>query len=182
VNRRARDRVTHRKEEKGVVEAKGWTMDEAAKERAIRQVEQYAHATRADQVFLVVPERPSSWKAPNVVSIEGPVQHLQEGMGEPEHAQKKAPGHRRIVIRKSATSATTVFAAMPFASESDDVFLVSMAAAAERDGVTCVRVDHETFEGDIVAYIKKQIDRCLVRLCVRREAARSPWAERSPPL
>jgi len=51
----------------------------------------------------------------------------------------------------------TVFAAMPFASEYDDVFFVAMAFAAEQTGTTAKRVDREPFEGDVVDKICQMI-------------------------
>jgi hypothetical protein len=142
-----------------VVEAKGWAMDDAVKARALRQVRRYAEATQADEVFLVVPKLAASWDLPNVVSPKALLARLTSdlqagGAGEP----KVKP--RRLLFKRVAKARATVFAAMPFATEFDDVFLVSMAAAAKKNGVTCVRVDREAFEGDVVAHIKKQIDRC----------------------
>jgi hypothetical protein len=52
----------------------------------------------------------------------------------------------------------TIFAAMPFAEEYDDVFFVAMVTAAKKVGASAKRVDREPFEGDIVERIRKLID------------------------
>ena len=46
---------------------------------------------------------------------------------------------------------------MPFAAKYDDVFYLAMAYAAEKNGVTCKRVDREEFQGNIVDEVKKLI-------------------------
>jgi hypothetical protein len=51
----------------------------------------------------------------------------------------------------------TIFAAMPFAPEYDDVFFVAMAFAAEQVNAVCRRVDQDNFSGDIVSRIEELI-------------------------
>ena len=51
----------------------------------------------------------------------------------------------------------TIFAAMPFAGEYDDVYWVAMTAAAQAVGAACLRVDKEEYEGDIAAKIRDLI-------------------------
>ena len=55
-----------------------------------------------------------------------------------------------------------VFAAMPFAEEFDDVFVIGIAGAAERTRTTAYRVDHDNYSGDVVAKIKEEIRRSAV--------------------
>jgi hypothetical protein len=49
----------------------------------------------------------------------------------------------------------TVFAAMPFAPHYEDTFFLGMVPAAETVKATCVRVDQEKFQGDIVTEISR---------------------------
>ena len=46
---------------------------------------------------------------------------------------------------------------MPFNEEFDDVYFVAMSGAAVSAGATCIRIDKEYFQGDIVQELKQDI-------------------------
>jgi hypothetical protein len=64
-------------------------------------------------------------------------------------------------VREDARPAGfTVFAAMPFDPDYDDVFFVAIRAAVRRVGGTAVRVDRLMHGGDAVAATHEQLRRC----------------------
>jgi len=136
-----------------LIEAKGWSGDAAHIERAKRQADLFRAATGADVALVVLSKGPQADVADGVVGLDQlPVwlsnfadRNGSEPTGKPQEST-------------STASPFSVFAAMPFSSAYDDVFFVAMSHAAAAVGATCVRVDHEDFEGDIVAEIRKRIE------------------------
>jgi nucleoside 2-deoxyribosyltransferase len=58
--------------------------------------------------------------------------------------------------------ARTVFAAMPFAAEYEDVYFVAMVDAARAVGAACRRLDREDYAGDVVLKLTSLIGGCDV--------------------
>lgn len=56
--------------------------------------------------------------------------------------------------------AKTVFAAMPFAAEYEDVYFVAMVDAARAVGAACRRLDREDYAGDVVKKLSELIHGC----------------------
>jgi nucleoside 2-deoxyribosyltransferase len=56
--------------------------------------------------------------------------------------------------------ARTVFAAMPFAAEYEDVYFVAMVDAARAVGAACRRLDREDYAGDVVQKLTTLIGEC----------------------
>ena len=53
--------------------------------------------------------------------------------------------------------AKTIFAAMPFAAEFEDVYFVAMVEAAKLVGAACRRLDREDYTGDIISKLTQMI-------------------------
>lgn len=135
-----------------VIEVKGWRADGPHIERARRQVEGYKVATGADAALVVLGELPSDQSSEGVVGVD----RLHEWLAQPHRSGVPDGGDAREAPSPQSP-VFSVFAAMPFSSAYDDVYLVAMSYAAGAVGATCVRIDKEDFEGDIVSEIQKRI-------------------------
>lgn len=87
-------------------------------------------------------------------------------VGEPSTSGRsqvvKAPPSKRvrrsgIAIRPQQPNPRRIFAAMPFSSDYDDVYMVAMTSAAEAVNAVCERVDHQAYSGDVVERLKATI-------------------------
>jgi hypothetical protein len=136
-----------------VIEAKTWAADAHHLERARRQADGYRIATGAEAALVVLPVAPSAGTPSGVLGVSQLASWLQY-FG---HDTGKAPPDKTPTVPAASSTPFTVFAAMPFSSAYDDVYLVAMSYAAEQIGATCVRVDHEDFTGDIVTEIRRLI-------------------------
>jgi len=161
-----------------VLEAKDWGSDRQDIERAVRQARLYQAATGADGAFVILPDIVEGNPRRGFLALHE-VAHWAAG----DWSISRASGiqkQRRVKTRKrmggkaappqSRSRPTTVFAAMPFSREYDDVFFVSMAFAAESVGATCKRVDKEDFEGDIVEEIRRLIRESIAVIADLSEA------------
>jgi hypothetical protein len=138
------------KDERVIVELKGWDSRGGNTARAWDQVEAYEEATGADHAFLVVKGLERNFKNKGVVNPDGLVPALCE-LFKKTRKRKKKYGPRSSKLRG------VIFAAMPFSREYDDTFFVAMVHAAKKVNAICRRVDTEEFPGDIVEKIKKMI-------------------------
>ena len=137
-----------------VVEAKRWMPDQAHIQRAKKQVEQYKQATDADAAFIVMSGLERGNPSEGIFTLDELAEELTvPGKGD---AGKRSANLFRFETSLGARG-KTIFAAMPFASTYDDVYFVAMAHAANAVGATCVRVDREDFEGDVLEEIKREI-------------------------
>lgn len=136
-----------------VIETKAWPSGGGHTARALEQVERYRRATKADHVFVVLEELGRNFKDRGVVDKDTLLEALQEFF------EKTASRSRRGRKGRAARAAEqrTIFAAMPFAREYDDTYLVAMAYAAEQVGAACQRVDRTEFTGDVVEEVRRQI-------------------------
>jgi len=144
-----------------IVEAKSWPFDGDTMKRALDQVERYKEATGIESVLLVL-------GAGGEVGGAGVV--APEGLLDAVRNEFRKPAARRERAKPLHVPRKTVFAAMPFSAEYDDVFFVAMAYAAEKNGSTCVRVDREEFSGEVVDKIRTLIRESTAVICDLSEA------------
>lgn len=133
-----------------VLEAKA-TRDPGLAEavRARDQARRIQELTGADGAFTVF----AGFEGSADLGVVGLAQ-LAEVLGaeQPETAPT-----RRVERRRRVAPTRTIFAAMPFAREYEDVFWIAMAGAAAAVGAGCTRVDEEEFTGDVVDEIQRLI-------------------------
>jgi hypothetical protein len=145
-----------------IVEAKSWSADTGTLRRAIDQMNRYRSATGVDSVLMVLGDSGELPGGSGIVAVDGLVDAIQSELLRPvaEAARPKPVSVPR----------QTIFAAMPFSGEYDDVFFVAMAYAAEKNGATCVRVDKEEFSGDVIDKIRSLIRQSSAIICDLSEA------------
>lgn len=147
-----------------IFEIKQWAPDAAHIERAAHQSTLFTKAAKVDRTFIVLKDLKTSAPERGVLRPADILRFVGDGPT-PRKAPRPTPHAKTRAVRmgrpgvalRSARRANTVFAAMPFAAEFDDVHLVAMVGAAKAAGVTCKRVDREDYEGDIVKEIKRLI-------------------------
>jgi hypothetical protein len=146
-----------------ILETKRWRGDKAHIARASQQARLYRKVTKAADAFVIVPSLRRSRPAKGVLS-SGDLETFILRKAWPStkrrtkgKTSKKKTTKKKLSGTRRAASKRTVFAAMPFAAEFDDVFFIAMAHAAKAAGTTCIRVDREDFEGDIVTEIERKI-------------------------
>jgi len=132
-----------------IVEAKAWEKTPGFTIRAAQQAKLYQSQTPADSAFVVVKELDRSRPSTGVVTLEDLVPTLRKEFEKGEPTAKK--------LQPLEPSGKSVFAAMPFSADYEDVYFVAMAHAAQSVGAVCERVDHAEFAGNIVEEIKKMI-------------------------
>lgn len=132
-----------------VIEAKSWRADKNSLDRAKHQARLYQTAVGANSAFIVVEGLKNSRPGEGVVTIEGLVPALRQAILKPNNRGQPP---------KVTSSKKTVFAAMPFSADYEDVFFVAMVNAASRAGAVCKRVDKEDFVDDVVQKIEQMID------------------------
>jgi hypothetical protein len=142
---------------KVVVEIKGWAADSTHIERAKRQVELYKKALGADAGIVVLPYLGTSFPNEGVFSVQE-LGRLTTALALLMQSSKAQPAG---AVRTGGPSERTVFAAMPFAPEFDDVFFVAMTYAAQSVDAVCKRIDKEDFSGDIVSELKALIEKSV---------------------
>jgi hypothetical protein len=143
-----------------VIEAKGWSGDREHLERAQRQAEAYKTATAVEAALVVLAEAPPADAPGGVIGLHHLASWLQyfgHVLDEDEEEEGLDSTREGVEYTIRSESPYTVFAAMPFSAQYDDVYLVAMSYAAEQVGAACVRVDHEEFSGDIVSEIRRLI-------------------------
>lgn len=136
-----------------VIEAKSWPKRPGFKADAAEQAKLLKQAVGADSAILVLDNLDRSSLEDGVVTVA----KLPEAV----HSALKQPRQRKKPMRPSKKPKRTVFAAMPFSVEYEDVFYVAMVPAADAVGAVCRRVDLEDFEGDVVEEIRRLIRRSV---------------------
>jgi hypothetical protein len=119
--------------------------------RAIEQAERYREATGSDYAYVVLEGLKRSIPSEGLVAEQDLIRFLTE-----------KPRRGRILPREKKIEPAhdrqrTIFAAMPFDPEFDDVFFVAIAEAAKALSAVAIREDKEEFVGDIVEQIKQDI-------------------------
>lgn len=141
-----------------LIEAKLWKPTPETIERAAGQASSYQKLTGATRVFIVLPELKTDQLRQGVVGLNDLLTVLLAQPAEASKPVKKGPA---TGAKKKATPKPkrTIFAAMPFAADYDDVFFVAMAPAAKDLNATCIRIDKEEFVGDIPSRIRQDIQK-----------------------
>ena len=129
--------------------------------RLRHQASLYETALGADRAFFVVDSPESPTDVPAVVTPDQIAAKVKEAL-----AQHKPPKNRLVLTETEAT----VFAAMPFAAEYDDVFLVAMTDAARAVNAKCYRVDKEDFTGEVIEHIRDSIEKSIAVIVDLSEA------------
>lgn len=133
-----------------IVEAKQWDFP-GFTAQASRQAELYQEAVKADGMFVVIPALKRNMPSKGVVTLDGLIPALQDEMRMTSKTQSQS--HEPKTVERS------VFAAMPFAPQYEDVFFLAMRYAAEQVNAVCDRVDRREFQGSIVDEINRLIKR-----------------------
>ena len=133
-----------------IVEAKQWDFP-GFTAQASRQAELYQEAVKADGAFVVIPALKRNMPAKGVVTLDGLVPALQAELQTTSKTQSQSQEPKPVK--------RSVFAAMPFAPQYEDVFFLAMRYAAEQVDAVCDRVDRREFQGNIVDEINRLIKR-----------------------
>lgn len=120
-----------------VLEAKAWDPRGGNTARALKLASLYEVATEVDRAYVVLPESARNYAA-GVVNLDGLIEALEEYLESAPPKGKKPRLGRRKPRRM-------IFAAMPFASQYDDTFVVAISHAAKRCRAFAQRVDHIAF-------------------------------------
>ena len=143
-----------------VLETK-WSSDPASWPRFEHQAKLYETALGADRAFVVVDSAEVPSGDPWIVSPSNVVTKIREPLADP------AAPKRVMVVQETQA---TIFAAMPFAPEYDDIFYVAMSSAAQAVNAKCYRVDKEHFVGEIVPHIRESIEKSIAVIADLSEA------------
>lgn len=139
-----------------VVQIKNWEPTGENQERARELASLYKSLSSTDNAFVVIPELATSDSDPEngVVALDYVYKLPQQLLFEPKKERLNLPK-----VQKAPQK--IVFAAMPFAESYDDTFEVGIQGACLQLGYRAVRVDHQSFVGDIVTEIKKLIKKSV---------------------
>lgn len=135
-----------------ILEAKNWTSESGYLSRALQHIKYFKDNTGVDAVFVVLRSAKSEHTPVGVTDLKRLVWAIKDEFNKPEETKERKP----LSFKNK-----TVFAAMPFSENYDDVFFVAIAPASEEIGAACIRVDKDEFSGDIVARIKKHIQESI---------------------
>jgi hypothetical protein len=144
-----------------VVEVKGWRAGQQNIARAKQQAKYYKKLTGAAHAFLVIRDLKKSFVDEGVVSAKD-LTLLVNDLA--KTTQKKTKVSATLTSLYSIAGTPKIIAAMPFKEEFDDVYFVAMSDAAVSVGATCVRIDKEYFQGDIVQKLKQDIKDSIVMI------------------
>ena len=149
-----------------VIEVKRWLPTEANIQRALHQLHVYRDVIGIAIPVFVLKGLTRSYPVEGLVSERDLMDVLAERLSSvlrgASLTERFTLGDRGVqsshledqqdvrVVRK-------IFAAMPFAPNYDDTYLVGMVPAAADLNAECSRIDHENFEGDIVQEIETRI-------------------------
>lgn len=133
-----------------IIETKTWSNQPGFRKRAEHQAELYEGHIGVDGAFLVLDNLERSNISGGAVTLDKLVPALRKAFAE-------SPPGKKAQKPVDKSPRPHIFAAMPFDSRYDDVFLVAMSYAAEQVGSVCKRVDKVEFSGDIVTEIEKLI-------------------------
>lgn len=124
--------------------------------------------TGSEAALVVFPELQKALPSAGIVGLGGVHEYVQDLLqgwvrgGRPAESGRAGP--RPEPDPGPPSQLRTVFAAMPFKADYDDVYWVAMTAAAEAVGAACVRIDREDFEGDIAIRICELIRQCTAMI------------------
>jgi hypothetical protein len=134
-----------------VIELKSWAPTLRNRLWAIQQAERYREATGSDYAYVVLERLKRSIPSEGLISERDLIHFLTE------KATERGARPRQKKMEPPRRQQRTIFAAMPFDPEFDDVFFVAIAEAAKSVSAVAIREDKQEFAGDIVEQIKQDI-------------------------
>lgn len=135
-----------------VIETKDWAPTPENQNRAIKQAKQFKEATGADEAFVLLDKLEGDRTSEGLISLD----QLESIVAK---IVKSGEGKTRgVASKEQEITQKTVFAAMPFSEAFDDVYFVAMAPAAKEVKASCVRLDLETYQGDIMIKVKEELE------------------------
>jgi hypothetical protein len=139
-----------------IIQIKNWEPTDVNQERARDLASLYKTLSSADNVYIVMPGLARSDSDPEngVIALNHVNRLPKHLLFEPKKENPELPK-----VQKAPQK--TVFAAMPFAGNYDDTFEIGIQGACLQLGYKAVRVDHQSFVGDIVAEIKRLIKKSV---------------------
>ena len=141
-----------------VVQIKNWDPTDENQERARELASLYKSLSSADNAYVVIPRLATRDSDPeNGVVTPDYIYELPEYLSVKSGGEK--PKSKLPEVQKAPQR--IVFAAMPFAKGYDDTFEVGIQGACLELGYKAVRVDHQTFVGDIVSEIRMLIKKSV---------------------
>lgn len=141
-------------------EVKDWEPTRENIERAAAQARLIGDASKVQEAYLVLTKLEVPANVPGVIAVSD----IGGVLGKVDRAPVSGSSPAAVAFAINdplQPPGRSVFAAMPFAREYDDVYFVAMAFAAERAEAVVRRTDKESFEGDIVAKIREMIRRSV---------------------
>ena len=137
-----------------VAEAKSWKPKPINRKRAIQQAKLYKKVTGVDRAFIVMEDIKRGLPSEGLVNVKELIDFVLAQFQPKKKYKKRKP---LITSKKKKT----IFAAMPFSSEYEDVFFVAMAPAARYINAICDRLDLSEFVGDISNKMKIRIRKSI---------------------
>ena len=134
-----------------LIEVKAWDQFKGYRNRAAHQSSLFKDTLGVDEAFIVVDKLERSSIQEGVVTLDKLIPTIKNELSKYEPSNRKT---KKISRQRKKH----VFAAMPFNEKFDDVFLVAMTYAAEKNNSICKRIDKLEFSGDIVLEIQNQIE------------------------
>jgi hypothetical protein len=122
--------------------------------RAANYAAHLKRLTDADHGIVLLPGLLRNYPSKGVIAPESLQDVLKDLF---EHPPESAAGS----LAERTSKRRSIFAAMPFAPQYDDTYLVAMTEAASAIDADCVRTDKYAFEGDVVDELKQQIKASL---------------------
>jgi|SRR5215472_13761720 len=134
-----------------VVEIKNWGPTARNVGRAAAQARMLKEITGFQEAYVLLPNLERNQQRPGVIQLAD----LNKVFGKMELKRGADRERDSLMMHDSSfpVPEKSVFAAMPFAEQYDDVFFVAMAYAAEQAKTVIRRTDKEPFEGDVVERI-----------------------------
>ena len=156
-----------------VVQVEDWSRQRGFTKRAENLADLYEEATGADRAVVVLGELGKKTAASRVVSSNGVIEAIHRAVEETPAPRRRrpAPAETKKGTKKGAkTGKRTLFVAMPFAPEYDDVYFLGVAHVARKLGAVCTRVDQVAYTGDITEEIRREIRACSAAVVDLSEA------------
>lgn len=141
-----------------VIQIKNWEPTGENRDRARDLASLYKSLSSTDSAYIVIPGLVKSEPENGVISPEF-IYRIPGFLLAESKAESKKEKPNMPKVQKAPNK--TVFAAMPFAKNYDDTFEVGIQGACLQLGYKAIRVDHQSFVGDIVVEIKKLIKKSV---------------------
>lgn len=158
----------------------GYGMDET--EACFAQLQGYLDAFKAGQApdaleRISIVDRNSNRilrlrRALEVTSISVPLEYVSEGCwlfppmgGNPSATSSAMPAPPLVSAEAGGPPKPHIFVAMPFSTHMDDVFYFGIQQPVHAAGFLCERMDHVSFAGGIVDWIKRKIETAKCSYC-----------------